>query len=183
MTMRVLVVLVTLGAVAKTLGLGTTLLGAGAETAHAAAPAAEPADPVEGSCAFDGRGFRDLLQAVRTKSDELDRRETELRAREAGLTAMRRAVSGEVARLEGVAKTLGITETQGAGVSIAKIYESMSPAEAAPILERLDDRTLRAVLARMRDRQVAAILAAMDRDRAVAVTKAFAGPPSPAATH
>jgi flagellar motility protein MotE (MotC chaperone) len=32
----------------------------------------------------------------------------------------------------------------------------------------------------MRERQVGAILAAMNRDRAVAVTKAFAGPPLPA---
>jgi flagellar motility protein MotE (MotC chaperone) len=182
MTTRVLVVLVMLSAVAKTVGLGAALLGAdgggSAGTAHAAAPA----DPPEGAAACDGRGFRDLLEAVRTKSGELDRREAELRAREAGLTAVRKAVSGEVARLEGVAKTLGLTETPGAGVSIAKIYESMSPEDAAPILARLDDATLRAVLARMHERQLAAILAALPPDRAVTVTKAFASPAAPKPT-
>jgi flagellar motility protein MotE (MotC chaperone) len=85
-------------------------------------------------------------------------------------------VGAEVTRLEGIAKSRGLTGGPADGMSIGKVYEAMTPEEAAPILDRLDDATLRAVLGRMRERQVAVILAAMNPDRAVAVTKAFAAP-------
>jgi flagellar motility protein MotE (MotC chaperone) len=146
-------------------------------TAVAAPPVASKVDPV---CGADGRSFRELIETVRAKADELDRREAALRARESGLTATRRLVGAEVTRLEGIAKSLGLTPGAGEGMSIGKVYEAMTPEEAAPILDRLDDTTLRAVLGRLRERQVAAILAAMNPDRAVAVTKAFAGPVGPA---
>jgi hypothetical protein len=142
-----------------------------------AAPAVE--SKVDGACGADGRSFRELLETVRAKADDLDRREAALRVRESGLAATRRLVGSEVARLEGIAKSLGFTAGAGEGMSIGKVYEAMTPEEAAPILDRLDDATLRAVLGRMRERQVAAILAAMNPDRAVAVTKAFAGPAGP----
>jgi flagellar motility protein MotE (MotC chaperone) len=117
---------------------------------------------------------------VRAKADELQRRESALRTRESGLAATRRIVGAEVTRLEGIAKALGVTGGAGEGMSIGKVFEAMTPEEAAPILDRLDDVTLRAVLGRMRERQVAAILAAMSPERAVAVTKAFASPAGPA---
>jgi flagellar motility protein MotE (MotC chaperone) len=173
-TTRMLTMLVALGAVPTIAGLGSAwLAAANAAGADAAAP------PPDAACAADERAFRALVETVRAKSDELVRREAELKAREAGLAATRKLVSSEVVRLEAVAKALGITGGPGAGVSIARVYETMSAEDAAPILDRLDDGTLRTVLARMRERQVGAILAAMNRDRAVAVTKAFAGPPLP----
>ena len=145
-------------------------------TAVAAQPAATHADA---ACGADGRSFRELLETVRAKADELQRRESALRARESGLAATRRIVGAEVTRLEGIAKALGVTGGPGEAMSIGKVYEAMTPEEAAPILDRLDDVTLRAVLGRMRERQVAAILAAMSPERAVAVTKAFASPAGP----
>ena len=175
-TMRVLMILVLASALAKLTGLGVawhTLADAASPVANAAAA---PADTADGECGVDGRGFRELLETVRAKADELDRREAELKARETGLVAARRIVSSEVTRLEGIAKALGITGAPGTSVSIAKVYESMRAEDAAPILDRLDDATLRVVLGRMRERQMGAILAAMSRERAVAVTKAFAGP-------
>jgi flagellar motility protein MotE (MotC chaperone) len=167
--MRVLLIVVLAGGVLKVGGLAAMWLATpGAASAQATPETAE--------CAVDGHGFRELLETVRTTADELDRREADLRAREAGLTALKKAVTGEVTRLEGVAKTLGVTGAPGAGVSITRVYESMRAEDAAPILDRLDDGTLRTVLGRMRERQVGALLAAMSRERAVAVTKAFAGP-------
>jgi flagellar motility protein MotE (MotC chaperone) len=156
-------------------------LGSLALAWNATAVAAQPtAPPVDAACGADGRSFRELLESVRAKSDELQRRESALRARESGLAATRRIVGAEVARLEGIAKALGVAGGAGEGMSIGKVYEAMPPEEAAPILDRLDDVTLRAVLGRMRERQVAAILAAMTPERAVAVTKAFASPTGPA---
>jgi flagellar motility protein MotE (MotC chaperone) len=174
---RMLTMLVVLGAVAKVAGLGSAWLAA----ADAAGVAAATPPPTDAACAADDRAFRALVETVRARSEELARREAELKAREAGLSAARKVVSSEVVRLEAVAKALGLTGEPGAGVSIARVYESMSAQDAAPILDRLDDGTLRTVLGRMRERQVGAILAAMNRDRAVALTKAFAGPPLPPA--
>jgi len=174
-TMRVLLVLVVVSGLAKLGGLGAVWLASPDAASAEAKPAAAPSD---GACS-DTHGFRELLETVRAKADELDRREAELKAREAGLGAVRKAVASEVTRLEGVAKTLGVTGAPGTGVSITKVYESMRAEDAAPILDGLDDGTLRIVLGRMRERQVGALLAAMNRERAVAVTKAFAGPRVP----
>jgi flagellar motility protein MotE (MotC chaperone) len=174
-TMRVLLVLVVVSGLAKLGGLGAVWLASPDAARAQAKPAAESGD---GACS-DTHGFRDLLENVHAKADELERREAELKAREAALSAVKKAVASEVTRLEGVAKTLGVTGAPSAGVSITKVYESMRAEDAAPILDRLDDGTLRTVLGRMRERQVGALLAAMSRERAVAVTKAFAGPRVP----
>lgn len=171
--MRVLLIVVLASGVLKLGGLAAMWLA----TPGAARAQAQPDAATAGTeCAVDGHGFRELLETVRTKADELDRREADVRAREAGLVALKKALASEVTRLEGVAKTLGVTGAPGAGVSITRVYESMRAEEAAPILDRLDDGTLRTLLGRMRERQVGALLAAMNRDKAVAVTKAFAGP-------
>ena len=174
-TMRVLGMLVAASAVAKLGGLAMAWQ-ASADAAAPVAAAATAPDVVDAACGADGRGFRELLETVRAKAAELERREAMLAARESGLAAARRIVTSEVARLEGVAKALGLIGAPGEHVSIARVYESMDAEDAAPILDRLDDRTLRAVLGRMRERQVGAILAAMNRERAVAVTKVLAGP-------
>jgi len=140
----------------------------------AAGATSAPTRPAPEVC--DAHGFRALLEAVQQRAEDLDRREQDVAARQASLTAVRRAVAAELVRLEGVAKSLGIGDAGAGGTSIAKVYETMSPEDAAPLLDRLDDATLRAVLGRMRDRQLGAILAAMSPDRAVAITKALAGP-------
>lgn len=58
--------------------------------------------------------------------------------------------------------------------ALTKIYETMKPEEAGPILDRLDAPTLIAIVGRMKERPLGAILAAMNRDRAVTVTQALA---------
>ena len=138
----------------------------------------------DAACGSGERGFRELLQAVQAHSRDLVKRDGELKAREAGLVTMRKAVAGEIARLEAVAKTLGIAGPGTPGVAVTRVYETMRPEEAAPILDRLDDATLRAVLGRMRERPLGALLAAMSPERAVTVTKALAGvrPSEPAPT-
>ena len=174
-TVRVLMILGLVSALTMTAGLGTMRLvpAQAASTMRTLPSGSEVGDE---ACDVDGRGFRDLLESVRTKTQELERREDALRAREAGLAAVETIVSREVTRLEGVARSLGITGAPGAATSIARVYESMDAEDAAPILDRLDDSTLRIVLGRMRERQVGAILAAMSPERAVAVTRALAMP-------
>jgi flagellar motility protein MotE (MotC chaperone) len=138
-----------------------------------------PADLLERS-----RGFRDLLEAVRERGGELDRREQALAARETALKALEKVLADEIARLEGLsgapaaAGAAAPAEAPGGavrGVAITKIYESMRAEEAAPIIGRLDDPTAHRIFARMKEKQIAAILAAMAPERAVELTRGLAG--------
>ncbi len=155
----------------------------------AAASAAKSAVPAAGAAADDGvphdllvrsRGFRDLLEAVRQRGTELDQREGTLAARETAMKSLEKTLGDEIARLEGLSKTIAGRDGgpggsgAAAGPALTKVYEGMKPDEAGPIFDRLDDATVKGILGRMKERQVGAILAAMSRDRAVTITKALA---------
>lgn len=159
---------------------------------EAGAPAGLPPALFEQS-----RGFREILDAVAARQEALAAKEQALLEREAGLAQLEKAVAEQVARLEALAgmspgragagappqaapsrSAAGApepaAESERPGAEIVRIYETMKPEEAAPILDRLDDETLRTILGRMKERQIGAILAAMNRDRAVAFTKLLA---------
>jgi len=134
------------------------------------------------------RGFRDLLEAVRQRGAELDRREQTVAAREAALKTLEQTLGAEVARLEGVGAprggvggeaAAGVAGERGGACSVAvtKVYQSMKAEEAAPILDRLDDATVKGIFGCMKEKQIGAILAVMSRDRAAALTRALAGAP------
>jgi len=166
------------------IALKTTLLGAWWWTGLAAAERMEsggaPAAPatVPADLFAKSRGFRDLLQAVQQRGAELDRRERAVAAREAALKALEAALDEQVVQLERAApagpSAAATPEPAGCGVAVTKVYASMKPEEAAPIVDRLDDATARTVLGCMKERQIGAILAAMNRDRAVALTRLLA---------
>lgn len=155
------------------------------EGAAKPASAAVPIDVLARS-----RGFHALLEAVDRRTGELDQREHALVAREAALKALEKTLGDEIARLEtqggirpGGAKP-GPAATAAAapapGVTVTKIYESMKPEEAAPILDKLDDGTVKEIFGHMKEKQIGALLAVMSRERAVALTKALAGEPGQA---
>ena len=153
---------------------------AASDAESAANPPAAAADaPVPGDLLARSRGFRDLLEAVRQRGAELDQREQALAGRETAMKSLEKTVADEIARLEGLGKaaTARGGEATGAPAALAltKVYETMKPEEAGPILDRLDDATVKGILGRMKERQVGSILAAMSRDRAVALTRALAG--------
>ena len=112
---------------------------------------------------------------MRQRSEELDRREQALATREAAVKAMEQALAETAGRVEGGGGGAPSGETTGCGVAVTKIYQSMRPEEAAPIIDRLDDATATRIFGCMKEKQIGAILAAMNRERAVAVTKALAG--------
>ena len=140
--------------------------------ARAERPVAEA--PVAPDLFAKSRGFRELLEAVRQRGEELDRREQTLATREAAVKAMEQALAETAGRVEGGGGAPS-GETAGCGVAVTKIYQSMRPEEAAPIIDRLDDATATRIFGCMREKQIGAILGAMNRERAVAVTKALAG--------
>ncbi len=202
--MKLLRTLVVASLVIKMAVLGTWWAGVVRASSPAEAADAEAAGGGDAGTAGDvmarSRGFREVLDAVAARNKELDAREQALAAREAGLAALEASVAEQVARLETPAGTAPAATRQakaaapkagpakpasagaaarpeGAQPEVTRVYESMKPDEAAPILDRLDDATLRLVLGRMKERQVGALLAAMSRERAVAVTKMLADGP------
>ncbi|MFN8542712.1 MAG: hypothetical protein U0807_00655 [Candidatus Binatia bacterium] len=197
MRLLVLVGLVLKVALAGALWWESTALAEGdAKKAEAKATEGDkgaPSDlPVAAELLAKARGFRQLLEAVMARQAELDAREKTLAAREETLKSLEKTVGEQVARLEGMTKTLakgpgggatgaGVAATGPAGLT--KIYETMKAEEAAPILDKMDEATVRDILGRMKEKQIGAILAAMERDRAVAITKALAAPRRDAAVH
>jgi hypothetical protein len=163
-----------------------------------AAPATESV--VSNDLFAKSRGFRDLLEAVRERGVELDKREQAVAAREAALKGLEATLGERVGRGDGgalapaasvpasSAGTAAATATGGSaasappqagacGVVVTKIYQAMKPEEAAPIFDRLDDSTAMTIFGCMKEKQIGAILAVMSRDRAVALTRVLAGAP------
>lgn len=123
---------------------------------------------------------RALLEAVEKRQAELDAREREVATKEQRLAVYEKDVIAKVASLEEIEKRLSArakAATQAvdaASESLAKIYGTMKPEAAAPILDRLDDPTVLTIFRRMKEKQVGEILPLMTRDRAIALTQALA---------
>jgi len=158
--------------VLASLAVKAVILGAWwwTSVARAERPFAEA--PVAADLFAKSRGFRELLEAVGQRGEELDRREQELATREAAVKALAEALGQETGVGGGTAVP---GEAAGCGIVVTKIYQSMRLEEAAPIFDRLDDATAKRIFGCMKEKQIGAILAAMNRERAVAVTKALAG--------
>jgi flagellar motility protein MotE (MotC chaperone) len=151
--------------------LGVAILG-GWWAARAAATGAEPRAEAPAIAGTD-EGFRKLLDEVRRRSAELDRRDREVTERAAALESLEEAVAES---LSGSPARTGVEDVGGCRLrgGVTRIYENMRPEEAAQILDQLDDETLRVIFARMEPKQIGAIVASMSRERAVAFTKTLA---------
>lgn len=119
------------------------------------------------------RGFLDLLDAAKNRSLELEKREEAVKAREAAMKSLEQLLTGATAKLEGLAPAAGGPGGEPCGTSLTRIYQTMKPEEAGPILDRLDDATVKGIFGCMKEKQIGALLAAMNRERAVALTKAL----------
>jgi flagellar protein FlbB len=123
---------------------------------------------------------RALVDAIARRQAELDGRERELAAREERLRVFEQDVVAKVASLEEIEKRLqGRAKAASAAVDaaaelLAKVYGAMKPADAAPILERLDEATVLSIFGRMKEKQIGEILPLMTKDKAIALTHALA---------
>jgi flagellar motility protein MotE (MotC chaperone) len=164
-------------------GDGSTIASAKAATPAAAAGTAAVASAAEPK-ALTGPGakpdVRALLGALEKRQAELEARARELDGREERLALYEKDVIAKVASLEEIEKRLSArakAATQAvdaAAESLAKIYGTMKPESAAPILDRLDDPTVLTIFRRMKEKQVGEILPLMTRERAIALTQALA---------
>jgi len=150
-----------------------------AATGGAPATTASVADP-KAALGAARPDTRTLLEALERRQAELDARESEVASKEARLALYEKDVTAKVASLEEIEKRLSTrakAATQAvdaAAESLAKIYGTMKPEAAAPILDHLDDPTVLTIFSRMKEKQVGEILPLMTRDRAIALTQALA---------
>ena len=133
--------------------------------------------------ALGGASLERLLSDIRTRHRELDQRERDLAERERGVAELERAVAARLAEVESVSERIeqriaAWEESHGSrSVSkLAKIYGSMEPNRAAPLVEGLDLELATAVLAKMKPRQSAQLIPLLSEERALAVSR-FVGHP------
>jgi flagellar motility protein MotE (MotC chaperone) len=141
--------------------------------------APKPAQPPEGK----PPDVRALVDAIARRQTELDGREREIVAREERLRVYEQDVVAKIASLEEIEKRLqarakaATATVDAAAESLAKVYGAMKPADAAPILERLDEPTVLTIFGRMKEKQIGEILPLMSKEKAIALTQALAAHP------
>ena len=146
-----------------------------AHSPPSAPPAAAEIDPLSMS-----PSEIDLLQKLAERRTELDKRAADLSQREILLQAGEKRVDEKIVKLAALEKDIADIvekqndETEQRTKSLVKIYETMSPKDAARIFEQLDMGVLLAVVEHMKERNAAPILAAMDAAKARTVTQALA---------
>lgn len=151
---------------------GVAGLAAIANAVAAAAPPAEPAQATRLGTSIQ-QSMRERDQALARQKRGLDLREQAARATEERLKAdllARQAEGGAPAG--GAGKSAEQTEPFD---ELARIYQTMKPAKAAVIFERLDLEVQTQVARRMRERSTALILSNMSPGGAVQLSMALAG--------
>ena len=119
---------------------------------------------------------RAVLESLRARRLDIERRAEEVAQRELLLGATERRLSERLdelralqARLQGELRIR--SEREEAGIrQLVRVYELMRPRDAATILDDLDMPILLQVLDRMREAKAAPVLAAMRPERARAAT-------------
>ena len=119
---------------------------------------------------------RAVLESLRARRLDIERRGDEVAQRELLLTAAERRLGERLdelralqGRLEGDVRSR--SEREEAGIrQLVRVYEAMRPRDAATILDDLDMPILLQVLDRMREAKAAPVLAAMRPERARAAT-------------
>lgn len=144
-----------------------------------AAPAAEQAPP--------SRLGNSIQQSVRERDQALAQQKRALQLREQAAKASEERIKADLeSRQAEAAKPAPATASGGKPNEanepydeLARIYQTMKPAKAAPIFERLDLDVQTAVARRMRERSTALILSHMNPGNAVQLSMALAGKPMP----
>lgn len=148
----------------------------------AAAPATSPA-PAPAPAAQQGELSRsevEVLQSLSQRRTALDAREQEIATREGLLAAAEKRVEERIAELKSIEAQ--ITTLLGARdaeeekqlAALVKTYETMKPAEAARIFERMEQGLLVQLTGRMKPARIAPVMAQMDPAKAKELTVALA---------
>jgi flagellar motility protein MotE (MotC chaperone) len=148
-----------------------------AEAAPSPSPSPSPGPDVEQKF---GANDLEVLQKLRERRDQLDERERGLEQREALVQVAEQRLAQKLSELEAtrgeIQKLLNQVDSdrQAQLDSLVKIYDTMTPKEAAAIFNEMDEPVLLNVIARMKETKVAPVIAAMNVNRATAITRLLA---------
>ncbi|MDH3685675.1 MAG: hypothetical protein OEP95_05585 [Myxococcales bacterium] len=127
-------------------------------------------------------GVTRLLQEIRARQAHLDRRERELDDRALQIEELEQLAAGRLAELEELGEKVedriaAWEESNGDSVGrLARIYASMEPERAAPILEQMGLELATQVVARMKHKDSASILSLISKERVLKISGRVAHP-------
>jgi flagellar motility protein MotE (MotC chaperone) len=122
----------------------------------------------------------DVVKFVEDKRMELQAREDRVKKEEARLDVLRKDVDQKIDRYTKLLGKLEIALKKAEQIrderllNVAKLYEAMSPEEAAAKLVDMDDATAVQIMLRMKSKKAGAIIALFSPKKAVAITKDMA---------
>jgi len=122
-----------------------------------------------------------LLEIIERKNKDLERREAELLAKEENLKTLELKIREDLQTIEEAMERS--EELAGAKkgmiekniTSLAKVYSSMKPAQAAAILDTVDESIAIQIISRMKSRNSAKILGKMNTSVAKVISERIAG--------
>lgn len=173
---------------------GTTLSLTPIGTARASEPAHEPpaseshedASPEAGQGQDDdiapnddylSAADVDIRNSMEDRSAKLEAWEEELKIQQNMLTVAEKRIETRIAELQALKESLRQIagelddKEQADLLRLVKVYETMKPKAAAPIMERLDEETRLSIAAKMKTVKLAAVLTYMDENAAQELTR------------
>ena len=117
-----------------------------------------------------------VFQDLAVERDRIQQEKEELLAMRQTITVQEQVMAQGREQLQAVIKKLEIrqeeyiAEKDKSATKLAKMYEAMKPAQAAPILTALDMDIILEIMTRMKERQAARILANMDAGLAAQIS-------------
>jgi flagellar motility protein MotE (MotC chaperone) len=148
-------------------------------------PPAKPEDPGQAAPAPDApkrpsnASVPEMVTYLETRNAELNKKEEQLKQKEEYLSQMEQQVEGKLKELLAIQKEIQAfraerEENQNAKVrSLAKIYGTMKPKEAAKLLENLEEQLVVEVISTMNATEAANILSNMDVKKAAKISQAL----------
>jgi flagellar motility protein MotE (MotC chaperone) len=128
-----------------------------------------------------GTSTTDSITFLQQKEADIQRREEQLKEKEEHLANVQKEVEQKVKELLAIQKEIQASrnekqESQNTKVrSLAKIYGTMKPKEAAKLFENLDDKLVMGIISTMTPDEAAAILALMEVKKAAKISEALSG--------
>ena len=139
----------------------------------------ENAAPAETGKSRDATSVAESLSALQQKENEIRKKEDQLKEKEDRLGKLEKEVEQKVKDLLALQKQMQVLqnekqENQNTRVrSLAKIYSTMKPKEAAKLMENLDDKLVMGIISTMTPDEAAAILALMEVKKAAKISEAL----------
>jgi flagellar motility protein MotE (MotC chaperone) len=121
----------------------------------------------------------DMATTLEQKDAELRRKEQRLQEQEQYLSQMQKDVEQKMQELISIQKEIQAyrhekAESKNANIrSLAQIYGSMKPKEAAKLLENMDEKLVVTIISTMKSNEAAEILSTMDFKKAAKVSEAL----------